>query len=208
MPFVHRVAQGECLASIARRYHFADWRTIYYHPQNADFRGKRSNPNVIYPGDRVYIPDLDSGERDAATDQRHLYVVKWSKASVRFIIEDDKGTPFANKQYHLQIDGTTREGTTGADGSLDLEIQPTAQNGELTVFLNDDEYDDCTWPLRLGHLDPIEEVSGVQARLNNLGCVCGSGGRHCGRAHGIGRKDTSSADRAARYWSYRPDAAG
>src|ERR1700693_182322 len=101
MPHLHRVVQGECLATIARKHRFADWRTIYCHPQNAAFRDKRPNPNLIYPGDEIYIPDLDSGERSAVTEQKHEYVLRWRPTTIRIDIEDDKGVPFAGQEYRL-----------------------------------------------------------------------------------------------------------
>jgi N-acetylmuramoyl-L-alanine amidase len=173
MALTHTVAQGECLASIARTYHSWDWRTIYNHANNSDFRQKRTNPNVIYPGDRIYIPDLNPVSKDAVTDTKHRYKLKWQPTSIWICLEDGKGTPFASKKYRLEIEGKIYEGTTGEDGSMRVEIPPTAASGELTVWMDDDQYDDCTWRLKLGHLDPIKEVSGVQGRLNNLGCICG-----------------------------------
>lgn len=174
MAFLYRVVQGDCLATIARKYGFADWRTIYNHPQNTDFRSRRTNPNIIFPGDQIYVPDLDSGEQDAATDQRHTYVISSPLTTIRIRVQDEKGVPFAGMEYRLQIDGETRTGKIGGDGLIESQIPATAQNGELTVFFRNDDYDDCTWSLTLGCLDPVEEVSGVQARLNNLGCICGA----------------------------------
>jgi Putative peptidoglycan binding domain len=174
MPFMYRAAQGECLSSIAGKYRFADWRTIYNHPQNTGLRQKRPNPNIIYPGDEIWIPDLDPGEKSAPTDLKHRYVLKKEEqVRIRIRVQDQRGLPFAGKQYTLEIEDSTYEGTTGPDGLIEAEIPHTASTGALTVRLEDDEYDDCTWHLDLGSLDPIEEVSGVQGRLNNLGYICG-----------------------------------
>jgi hypothetical protein len=52
------VVSGDYLSKIAKRFGFDDWRTIYNHPDNAAFRAKRPNPNLIYPGDRLMIPDM------------------------------------------------------------------------------------------------------------------------------------------------------
>ena len=57
MAQVHEVKQGECLSSIARRFGFRDWKKIYQHPMNADLRQKRPNPNVLHPGDRIFISE-------------------------------------------------------------------------------------------------------------------------------------------------------
>ena len=53
----HIVRAGENLTAIARKYGYSDWKTIYDHARNADFRKKRPNPNVIMPGDEIYVPD-------------------------------------------------------------------------------------------------------------------------------------------------------
>jgi hypothetical protein len=42
---------------IAGKYGFKDWKAIYDHPSNADFRRRRPNPHLILPGDRIAIPD-------------------------------------------------------------------------------------------------------------------------------------------------------
>jgi LysM domain len=53
----HTVRTGETLATIARKYGHSDWKTIYDHPANAEFQRKRPNPNIILPGDVIFIPD-------------------------------------------------------------------------------------------------------------------------------------------------------
>jgi LysM repeat protein len=53
----YTVRHGDSLSLIARRYKVATWQKIYYDPANADFRRLRPNPNLIYPGDVVFVPD-------------------------------------------------------------------------------------------------------------------------------------------------------
>ena len=50
----YTVQRGDSLSLIARRFHIPRWQTIYNHPQNVDFKRRRPNPNLIYPGQRVF----------------------------------------------------------------------------------------------------------------------------------------------------------
>ena len=51
------VVAGDTLTKIAQKFGKASWRVIYDAPENAEFRLRRPNPDRIYPGDRLVIPD-------------------------------------------------------------------------------------------------------------------------------------------------------
>lgn len=167
MAFVHTVAQGECLSSIAKRYGFQKWKALYDHPSNAELKKKRKNPNVIYPGDQVVIPDKEPKEVEVATAKLHTFKVVVPMAKVRVVLKDGKGQAFAGKKYVLSAAGHDIEGQTGSDGLVEQPIDPDLLDASLTLFLDDTTT--FKWRLRLGHLDPVEAPSGVHARLRNLG---------------------------------------
>lgn len=177
MPIEHKVKQGECLSSIAKKYGLADWRIIYDYPQNAEFKRKRPNPNLICPGDKIFIPDKKLKEEGGGTENRHKFRVQVSKTFLRLIIQAEDGKPLSGKQYELHVEKLEipYEGTIGGDGLIEQEIPADAEEGKLTVWMgeNTDDEDSYTCMLKIGHLDPIDEISGVQARLNNLGFHCG-----------------------------------
>ena len=56
MSLPYTVKKGDSLSSIARTHGVRSWQELYNHPDNAAFRSKRPNPNLIYPGDVVMIP--------------------------------------------------------------------------------------------------------------------------------------------------------
>ena len=58
----HTVEKGECMTSISRQYGFADYHTVYDHPQNKGLKDKRKNPNMLFPGDEVFIPEHEPKE--------------------------------------------------------------------------------------------------------------------------------------------------
>jgi len=76
MAELHVVKAGETLATIAERYGFRDWRKLYDHAANAKLRGKRPDPTLIPPGDKVYIPDKIQAPEPAVTDQTHTFKVR------------------------------------------------------------------------------------------------------------------------------------
>jgi len=88
---------------------------------------------------------------------------------LRIAVQDEEGNPLSNVDYRLKVSGQIHEGTTDANGLLEQEIRPDAEEGEITVRFNQGGSRQAyTWGLGIGRLDPVEEVSGVQARLNNL----------------------------------------
>jgi N-acetylmuramoyl-L-alanine amidase len=88
------------------------------------------------------------------------------------VLRDDDGQPISGKKYRLVVDGDddAKIGETASDGLIERPIDASATSGELRVWSDGGEV--TTFPLNIGHLDPLEEISGVQGRLGHLGFVC------------------------------------
>jgi hypothetical protein len=167
MPIRHKVKQGDCIVSIAHKYGFCP-DTLWDHAKNAALRKKRENLNILHPGDTVFIPDKRPGTHDAATEQRHRFLKKIGPVKLRLRLLHH-GKPVANEAYVLKIEGRDVSGNTDADGYLEEIVPPDAKSAELSLGEENPEI----LSLEIGSLDPSTEISGVQARLNNLGFDCG-----------------------------------
>jgi N-acetylmuramoyl-L-alanine amidase len=166
MSSYHVIRQGEHLSKIASDNGFSDIRTIWDHPENAELKEKRQNPNVLYPGDRVFIPDMETKVESGATEQRHSYRYHGSTLMLRIVVKDIEDEPIADTDCELLVGLNSYPLTTDGDGMIEQQIPMTATGGMLSI-------QDMEIPLEIGHLDPIEEVTGWQARLNNLGYYTG-----------------------------------
>ena len=165
----HTVKQGECLSSIAAKHGFASWKTIYDAPENANFRQERPDPNLIYPGDEVFIPEKGVKKDDAPVDNKHVYKKKSSKTFLRIHMKDYNGEALFGLRYRLKIGPDIKEGTLGEDGKLEEPIDPKVTAATLTLWVEEEPHERrYVWDLKIGELDPVETVRGVQARLNNL----------------------------------------
>ena len=167
-PIAHRVRQGECMSSIAALYRFRSWRTVYFDPVNAELRAKRTDPNVLGIGDEVMI-DRATKREEAPTTQRHEFVVLSSSTRLRVAFEGMKPLHF-----RLRVGEVSVEKPLPEDGLIDEPIRPDARQGELTVWFTDDtKLDGVTWNLDIGGLVDVDDLRGVQSRLNNLGFGAG-----------------------------------
>jgi hypothetical protein len=181
MPTTYTVAQGDCLSSIAHDYGFGDWRTIYNDPNNAGFRNKRPNPSVIYPGDELYIPDFVPRDEGCRTDMNHQFQLIAPPTFLNLRIQDPSGNALSGIEYLLIIEGSDAKsrklvfrGKTDGDGWIKRKIHASSRSGSLQVWPNPaDREVFFKWQVQLGCLDPLESISGVKARLNNLGYTCG-----------------------------------
>ena len=52
----YTVRAGDTLTSIAAQFGVPNWQALYHDPANAAFRALRPNPDVIAPGDILFIP--------------------------------------------------------------------------------------------------------------------------------------------------------
>ena len=116
--------------------------------------------------DKITIPDPEEIELSAASDKKHTFVKTRPKTTLKIKVQDEKGKPIANIPWKMTLGEQIFEGTSAGNGLVEQEI-PTAK-GEATL-----EIDTHKFPLRIGHLNPIDEVEGVQKRLHNLGYDCG-----------------------------------
>ena len=54
------VVAGDNLSRIAARHGIRYWQNIYLASENKSFRNTRTNPDLIFPGDRIHIPDRET----------------------------------------------------------------------------------------------------------------------------------------------------
>jgi hypothetical protein len=163
----YTVTQGDCMASIAGSRGFF-WETLWNLPENSNLKQKRKNPNILMEGDTIVIPDRRIQQMSAATEERHRYRRKGvpSKFRLRLLAE---GKPRSNLAYKLDVDGKIIIGKTDSDGLISETIPPGAKTGKLTI---QGDIVDEKYIVNFGHLNPVEEITGVQHRLANLGYDC------------------------------------
>ena|ERR1019366_3277207 len=170
MPACHIVKQGEHLSKIAADYGFRESNTIWNYPDNAELKSKRKTPHILFPGDRLYIPDRSEKTEARPTDQRHVFLRLGEKLQLKIKVKDLNDEPIANTPCDLEIGFTSYSVVTDSAGIICHEIPRSAQKGRLLVHGADGE---MRIEIRIGSLDPIEEESGQRARLDNLGYNAG-----------------------------------
>ena len=130
---------------------------------------------MIYPGDKLVIPDRKTRDEDSLpTNNRHSFRLKAVKLLLRIVVKNGDGKAFSGCAYKLEVGGKALEGTTGSDGMIEQPVPPAAQQGKLTLWFGGrPEGPNAQFPLDIASLDPTDYLSGVQGRLNNLGYDAG-----------------------------------
>jgi len=169
---VHEVKQGEHLSRIARLHGFRNPDTVWNDAGNSSLRDLRPNPNVLFPGDTITIPDRTEKQEVRATGQLHTFSVDVQPLRLALVIKDANSDPLPNEQCVLAVSDifgpVTETLTTDANGRIDKEISPVAEGGEVRVRGQ-------VYFLKIGDLDPEDQKSGQRARLANLGYYFGEG---------------------------------
>lgn len=162
------VRSGDCLASIASAHGHA-WSTLWRHPDNADLRKARKDPNVLFPGDRVTIPPVRQSVSHRPTGARHRYVLKTTPARLNLELRWG-GEARAGEPYELKIGSQVRKGVLGPKGDLSEPILPDVSAAVLVVGEGARRTE---MALQIGSLLPATGLAGAQSRLANLGYLTG-----------------------------------
>lgn len=161
------IGQGENIPSIAAQTGFFS-DTLWNHPENAKLKELRKNMNVLMPGDEVFIPDKVLREESCATEQKHKFKRKGEPHKLKLKLMS-MGQPRANEDYVVNVNGKLINGKTDAGGLVEQSIPGNAST--VTLILNGGKE---KMNFNVGNLDPVDEVSDVKQRLNNLGFNCGA----------------------------------
>jgi Putative peptidoglycan binding domain len=167
MPINYQVKQGDCISSIAFEHgFFAD--TIWNHASNAELKEKREDPNVLMPGDVVFVPDKRLKEVPEPTNNVHKFKCKNTPEKFKLQLLKD-GAARAFEEYELEIEDLKFSGKTDSQGRIERSIPPDAKKGKLLLANGTEVYQ-----LQLGNLNPSDEITGAQGRLWNLGLYFGA----------------------------------
>ena len=131
---MYTVAQGDCLSSIAYEHGFADWQTIYNHDKNKAFRRQCPDPNIIYPGLDLFIPELTPKVESRGTGQLHVFRKKVTPVLLRIVLLDEEHRPMAGAAYQLKVaessvEGAPAEWPPGADDSASRRYRAPERQG-------------------------------------------------------------------------------
>jgi hypothetical protein len=173
-PYVIR--QGDFLLKLAVRFGF-DAEEVWNDPKNDDLRQVRKNPNILHPGDILYIPAKPAPSGlDVLAGTVNGYTAVVPRTEVKLMLRAGK------KRFLSQpctVEGMKTEKPLKTDGEGNLTLSVPVSVKELVVCVVDREaakapkaaHVDPTVRFRilLGHMDPVEERSGLRARLTHLG---------------------------------------
>lgn len=169
----HVVKQGEHVARLALLSGSTE-DEVWNHEKNAELKARRGSPEILAPGDVLYLPagPVEGLELEKGADNAYQATVPRKPFSVKLAT---LAGPIADEPYEVrglpQRPGSPPPGgRTGSGGEVELEVPVTTR--ELSIHLPRLVQ---TFTLALGAMDPLEETSGVRMRLENLGLL--SGGR-------------------------------
>src|SRR5262249_12658189 len=142
---------------------------------NDELRKKRKNPDILAPGDEVAIPDKKKGEVGVGAGKAANLTLDKATTHLHLKVCDDHGMKCTAERYVLMVAGVEDpyEDKLTEKGEIDVEIPVMAKRAELQVFAKGVEEPVQHFELHLGHMDPVETLAGVRARLEALGYPCG-----------------------------------
>lgn len=156
------IEPGDCTLSLAAAAGLF-FETVWNDPANAALKAKRKFPTILMPGDVLEVREPVEKREDGASTNRHTFVLRGVPARLRLRLRV-RGKPLAGKSVTLTVDGDEHKATPDGDGRVDIPIDPRSAVARLQVEGEPGEY-----LLQLGFMTPIDETSGLQARLFNLG---------------------------------------
>ena len=120
-------------------------------------------------------PTLQATPASVAPGDEHYNALRLPGHYIDMVLRYEYGERLANVRYELEVSGITIKGQTDEKGRFQAKVPAKEVEGKLTIWLVENDPAAClTLTILINGLAPITEISGVQARLNNLGLNAGS----------------------------------
>jgi N-acetylmuramoyl-L-alanine amidase len=157
------VRAGEHTSGLAYR-HGCTASDVWEHPKNEELKRVRANPDVLRPGDLIWLPEAPLRKSyPIAPGDKLTITVSVPKVPVTIFLCDREHKPLSGLAYQVVGLAGDVKGTSGSDGKVSFMVPVTLKEVELYLPERDQRI-----PMLIGALDPENTVSGAIARLNNL----------------------------------------
>jgi hypothetical protein len=161
------IKPGEWFAKIVKLEGLGtEWKKIYNGGDNADFRKACPDPDLLIPGEKCVLPEKKKKEESKPGNAKASFKLKGDKAQLNVVVIRPDGQPLKSVDYKLTLHGSGADGTVIAkktDGSGAVKCDIPVDTDSATLDIEGQELE-----LKIGWLEPVETVKGVQARLRNL----------------------------------------
>lgn len=140
-----------------------DAQTVWAADQNASLREQRTDPNMLCAGDILYVPKPKPVWQAVSVGSVNTFVGTVPTVKVTLTLNQN-GQPIANATCNVHDLPAPLQVTTDSNGKLQFDAPATQESVTL-------EFPSVSLVrrMRIGHLDPVTEDSGVTQRLRNLG---------------------------------------
>lgn len=160
-PYVIR--QGDYMSKLGPTLGFNP-ETAWSDPKNDAIRKKRTSMNMLQPGDIVFLPDDPRPRLPVAGGSTNAYTARIPKVTVKLKLQVG-GVVLPKEPYVIRGVGPDPiEGATDDNGVLSAQVKVHVREFEVELTSRK-----RTLRVRVGDMDPINELTGVQKRLTHLG---------------------------------------
>ncbi len=157
------VRQGDYLTKLGHLKGF-DAAKAWADSANDDIRKKRSSMDTLEPGDIVYIPDVAPKQIPIHGGIVNHYIARIPKVPVNLKLQVG-GTVLQKEPVVIRgIGPKPVESATDENGILTTSVKVHVREIEVELPQRN-----RTLRVRVGDMDPINELSGLQKRLTHLG---------------------------------------
>jgi hypothetical protein len=166
-PYV--VKDGDFLLQLAFQMGF-DADTVWNDPSNDDLRSIRADPNILLAGDLLHVPDPPDPSSQATNltpgSTNNFVAADPPTFALTHTFVGDDTTSYASQAYTVQELAQLTGLQTDENGTATFQAPVTLQTATI-VFTDSGE----SFTLAMGGMDPINTISGIFKRLQNLGYI-------------------------------------
>jgi type VI secretion system secreted protein VgrG len=157
--------------AIARKHDFINWRTVWDFAGNADLKKLRENPNVLWDGDTVVVPNKVKRTAEVVGGTGEFVVNREEERLVHIRPLDFDLRPLEGIRYQGKVgDPEMNKGFIPPGGFITLQVPQKAGRGRLALFFSDD--DDAPpldWDFDIQNEALTSSTEDEAQRLVNLG---------------------------------------
>ena len=139
---------------------------VWNDPANATLRQTRKNPEMLAPGDVLYLPAVKRTWMPLKVGSANAFVASPPNVEVHVLLKDASGNPLAGKSVETMPVLQTTPLTTDGSGVLVLSVPVHVRAVQVTM-----KDPALIFDVRVGNLDPHDVPTGALSRLRQLGYV-------------------------------------